>query len=286
MLLGEDASYERSLLELLRLAKVGDIMNSVVCTISRDLLSADDEHQDWRGARILDRDHGCRFVAASHDAPRRVVAASDISFGSSKSFDEGKELETYHGGGGVSSLRWLYSNPYVFTTRIMAKIGVLSLSPACIRVFSNYAISRQLAPPASAIWFWPWLRGVIQVDASTVYSRHRVSADQTQNKLREPDWLVQPDPILLLAASMSFGYLLSSYHQLNVEDRYQDRLLSVTFWTSMALGLLYGHSFSATILTVVSWNVLISLVASDAFHTGMKLRTRHRAHISDDVERQ
>jgi len=92
--------------------------------------------------------------------------------------------------------------------------------------------------------------------------------------------------MLLLAASMSLGYLLSSYQQLNVDDRFQNRILSVTFLASMAFGLLSGHSFTATILTVVSWNAYISLIASDAFHMGMKLRTRHRVHSSDDIEKQ
>lgn len=85
---------------------------------------------------------------------------------------------------------------------------------------------------------------------------------------------------------MSLGYLLSSYHQLNVDDRFQNRILCMTFFASMALGLLSGHSFTATILTVVSCTAYISLITSDAFHTGMKLRTRHRVHSSDDIEKQ
>jgi hypothetical protein len=58
---------------------------------------------------------------------------------------------------------------------------------------------------------------------------------------------------------MSFGYLLGSYHQLNVDDRFLNHTLSVTFLASMVIDLLYGQSFPATILAVVSWNTLVVL---------------------------
>jgi hypothetical protein len=86
MVLVQHASCGRSLLETLHLVKVGNILTSVVPTTLGELLSANDERQNWRSARILDWNHGYSSVAASHDATRRAVAASDMSCESSKSF--------------------------------------------------------------------------------------------------------------------------------------------------------------------------------------------------------
>jgi len=71
---------------------------------------------------------------------------------------------------------------------------------------------------------------------------------------------------------MIAGYLLTSYHQLNIEDRYQNWIVAVTLLASFILGLSFGHGIVSATLTTVSWSLYFSLIASDAFHTGMRLR--------------
>jgi hypothetical protein len=162
IVLGEDTGYGRSLPGIPRLAKAGDSLASRNLTIIRELSSAtEEEHQNRRSAKI--QDHCYLWMKASHDVARHLVVASGMLQDSGK-FSKGKKLETDgDDDGGGSLLRWKYSDWYLSTTRILTKTAVLSLSPACIQVLSNYAISRQLSSPESAIWFCPWLSDIIQV---------------------------------------------------------------------------------------------------------------------------
>ena len=166
--LGEDTSDGRNLPEKRLLDTVSDNSDSIVLTMLGELSSATEEHQNQRGAKTLDRHQHYLWMKAGRDAARHVVACWAQLQDSGKFFT-GKELETYgDDDDGDSLLRWKYSDWYLSTTRILTKIGVLSISPACIHVLSNYAISRQLSSPASAMWFYPWLSDTVQVSASTV----------------------------------------------------------------------------------------------------------------------
>jgi hypothetical protein len=56
---------------------------------------------------------------------------------------------------------------------------------------------------------------------------------------------------------------------------------------SLVLGLLSGRGFLAAMLTVVPWGTCLGLIASDAFHAGMRRREmyKERSPCSGDVEK-
>jgi hypothetical protein len=103
---------------------------------------------------------------------------------------------------------------------------------------------------------------------------------------RDPSWLARPDSLLLLAASVIAGNLLTFYHQLNVEDRFQNCIVCVIVLASSVFGLLSGHSVADAMLMVVWWSAYFGLVASDGFHTGMKRRRLPTEHSLGDNEKQ
>lgn len=77
-----------------------------------------------------------------------------------------------------------------------------------------------------------------------------------------------------------------SYYQLNFRDRYQAGATIVAICTSMVFGLLEGYNTLTFTFMILPWVLLFGLLASDAFHTGMKLREHFRSmRLSNDKGR-
>lgn len=86
----------------------------------------------------------------------------------------------------------------------------------------------------------------------------------------EPKWLACPDPLLLLVASLLAGILLLSYHQLNINDRFQARIILVLNIAGTALAFCLGQGLMVTGLSVLPWSLYVSLIVSDIFHAGWR----------------
>lgn len=77
---------------------------------------------------------------------------------------------------------------------------------------------------------------------------------------------------------------MASYHRLDPDDGAQDIIIGISLVTSIAAGLLAGHSMSYTALTIVPSALCASLLLSDAFHTGLRMRQRHAVLSFNDEE--
>lgn len=153
-------------------------------------------------------------------------------------------------------------------SRLVAKAGILMASPACIRVINNYGASRGLLTATDM--FRTRLRSVGRRTERT--KTHMALLTSMQHLVPMPGWFAHPDPLLLLAASISAGCLLVSYYQLNSKDKYQARIMIAATCTSVVFGLLQGYSTLAFTFMILPWVLLFGLLASDVFHTGMRLR--------------
>lgn len=71
-----------------------------------------------------------------------------------------------------------------------------------------------------------------------------------------------------------------------MEDKFQNWIVCVTVLASSAFGLLSGHTVVVTVLMVVWWSAYFGLIASDAFHTGIKLRSLPGKYSPADAEKQ
>lgn len=166
------------------------------------------------------------------------------------------------------------------------KSGLLLTSSACLHIVSNYG--RSTMPPFSRGGTTPYTWGLdsVHVRNHSIPRQSQFHADQTKDLINEPQWLAQPHPLLLLAASVGAGGLLVCYHQRNAGDKYQNSFLLMAFVTSMASFLLPGHSLLTTALTTVPWVLYFTLILSDLCHLGLKLRSHARMQCTNDTEKQ
>lgn len=114
-----------------------------------------------------------------------------------------------------------------------------------------------------------------------------VGANTFQTGSREPLWLSRPDPLLLLTAIVSAGYLHTSYYQLNITDKFQLRIVCSTLLASILVGLLSGYDFLTISLMLVPWVLYTALIMSDALHFGLRLRTHQlgQEHVGEEKQK-
>lgn len=166
------------------------------------------------------------------------------------------------------------------------KTGVLLASSACLHVVSNYGRSARLPISRSGMTPYIWGFGSVQVRGYTIPKQTRLYTDQVKGLMDQPQWLAHPHPLLLLATSVGAGSLLVCYHQRNVGDEYQNSFLLMALATSMAAGLLPGHSLLTTALTTAPWALYFSLILSDLCHLVLKRRSHARVQCTNDNEKQ
>lgn len=166
------------------------------------------------------------------------------------------------------------------------RIGFVVATPLCLHVLHNYEQSRKLP-------------GMHELDSASatahtsaqvkrrVSREERLVANMIQVTSGPPAWLAHPDPLLLLAAALSAGYLFASYYQLNAEDEMQPWIIGAGFLVSIVVSLLGEYSVLTIGLTIVPWTLFISLIASDALHLGTRLRAHRMPQgIFDEEDQQ
>lgn len=165
--------------------------------------------------------------------------------------------------------------------RIASKTTILVAAPLCFHVMRNYGVSRGLLlPPGSEL---PRNAHSCHTKVSRQeLVQYEWARTDWYKKFSEPEWLLCPDSLLFLAASMGAGALLARYHQLNREDKFQNWMLLTLTFLGLATSICSGRTFLATNLTVTPWVVFSSLVLSDLVHLGIQ---RYRsAHGVDDLD--
>lgn len=155
--------------------------------------------------------------------------------------------------------------------RKLTKAAILTMMLPPLRVLHKYGTSHESSTTTLNGLSLP--DPMVRLRATPLWFNTTANSSQSL-KLHEPAWFTHPDPLLLLLASMTEASLMASYHQLNLDDGAQDIIIGISLVTSIAAGLLAGHSMAFTALTVVPSALSASLLVSDAFHTGLKLRQR------------
>jgi hypothetical protein len=162
-------------------------------------------------------------------------------------------------------------------SRLMAKTAILVAAPVCNLIVLNYAHAHGLLllPGSERISGDGWRK----YQVSTVHSvlRETLSDASQASFSSHISWLDCPNPLLLLTASMAGGSLMLSYHQLNIADDFQTRILIVFVCVSMIFGLCAGRTVLATVLSILPWAIYVGLGFSDLLHAGRTHRMVRKA---------
>lgn len=162
-------------------------------------------------------------------------------------------------------------------SRLLAKTAIFAATPVCNLVILSYGYAHGLLQLSGKERLLG--SGSCKDRVSTSLSQ-RPQAARTNpsqaNLTSQISWLDCPDPLLLLAASMAGGSLMLSYHQLNVADEFQTRVLIVSVCVGMVFGLCSGRTLLATALSILPWAIYAGLGFSDLLHMGRKRRMVRR----------
>jgi hypothetical protein len=163
--------------------------------------------------------------------------------------------------------------------RMASRIGFVFASPLCLRVLHNYEKSHRSSQVHGSDF------DTVQVNG-TCARKMVFLADTIQVTLGRPTWFAQTEPLQLLVAALSIGYLFISYSKLSGEDKLQPWIVGGSFLSSIVASLFAGYSVFTIGLTIVPWTLFFSLIASDALHLGARLRAQRLPQDNFDEEEQ